>query len=132
MSRNRNGFTIVEMLIVVLIIGILAGIALPKFASTRDKATLASIRSDVRNAETAEEAYFADNGYYATLAQLQTATNFSLSPGNTMTVNPSSALGPAGYTAKATNSSISAGATTCSVRVGAGAPVNVDSKITCP
>ena len=71
MSRNRRGFTLIELLVVILIIGILVSIAIPRFASTRDKAALASVRSDVRNAETAEEAYFADAGRYGTLSELQ-------------------------------------------------------------
>lgn len=54
---NRKGFTLIELLIVVVIIGILAAIAIPKFASTKEKAYLASMKSDLRNLATAEEAY---------------------------------------------------------------------------
>jgi type IV pilus assembly protein PilA len=61
---NRKGFTLIELLIVVVIIGILAAIAIPKFASTKEKAYLASMKSDLRNLATAEEAYFADNQLY--------------------------------------------------------------------
>ena len=56
MRRNRTGFTLIELLIVVVIIGILAAVAIPKFAATKDKAKLASVKTDVRNVETAEEA----------------------------------------------------------------------------
>src|SRR5438132_4463054 len=55
---NRKGFTLIELLIVVVIIGILAAIAIPKFANTKEKAYLASMKSDLRNVVTAEEAYF--------------------------------------------------------------------------
>ena len=55
---NRKGFTLIELLIVVVIIGILAAIAIPKFAATKDKAKLASVKTDLRNSMTAEEAYF--------------------------------------------------------------------------
>ena len=61
---NRKGFTLIELLIVVVIIGILAAIAIPKFASTKEKAYLASMKSDLRNLATAEEGYFADNQVY--------------------------------------------------------------------
>ncbi len=61
---NRKGFTLIELLIVVVIIGILAAIALPKFASTKEKAYFASMKSDLRNMVTAEEAYFADSVKY--------------------------------------------------------------------
>jgi type IV pilus assembly protein PilA len=62
---NRKGFTLIELLIVVVIIGILAAIAIPKFANTKEKAYLASMKSDLRNLVTAEEAYFADSVSYS-------------------------------------------------------------------
>src|SRR5438552_3021346 len=62
---NRKGFTLIELLIVVVIIGILAAIAIPKFANTKEKAYLASMKSDLRNLVTAEEAYFADSVQYS-------------------------------------------------------------------
>jgi len=61
---NRKGFTLIELLIVVVIIGILAAIAIPKFANTKEKAYLASMKSDLRNLVTAEEAYFSDYQLY--------------------------------------------------------------------
>jgi len=61
---NRKGFTLIELLIVVVIIGILAAIAIPKFANTKGKAYIASMKSDLRNLVTAEEAYFADSVKY--------------------------------------------------------------------
>ena len=47
-----------------VIIGILAAIAIPKFANTKEKAYIASMKSDLRNLVTAEEAYFADSIKY--------------------------------------------------------------------
>src|SRR5205809_6661782 len=63
-QMNRKGFTLIELLIVVVIIGILAAIAIPKFANTKAKAYIASMKSDLRNLVTAEEAYFADSVKY--------------------------------------------------------------------
>src|SRR3989442_5275183 len=60
-TMNRKGFTLIELLIVVVIIGILAAIAIPKFANTKEKAYLASMKSDLRNLGTAEEAYIAES-----------------------------------------------------------------------
>ncbi len=128
MLRNRKGFTLIELLIVVVIIGILAAIAIPKFAATKDKAKLASVKTDVRNSETAEEAYFSDYATYGTYAQLQTASNFSLSTGNTMAITAATN----GYTVAASNSSISSTITSCKVQVGGGASSTVDGAITCP
>jgi type IV pilus assembly protein PilA len=128
MLRNRKGFTLIELLIVVVIIGILAAIAIPKFAATKDKAKLASVKTDVRNSETAEEAYFSDYATYGTYAQLQTASNFSLSTGNTMAITAATN----GYTVAASNSSISSTITSCKVQVAGGASSTVDGAITCP
>ncbi|HEU4649565.1 MAG TPA: prepilin-type N-terminal cleavage/methylation domain-containing protein [Gemmatimonadales bacterium] len=62
---NRKGFTLIELLIVVVIIGILAAIAIPKFANTKEKATVASMKSDLKNLVAAQEAFFSDNQDYA-------------------------------------------------------------------
>ena len=125
---NRKGFTLIELLIVVVIIGILAAIAIPKFAATKDKAKLASIKSDLRNIETAEEAYFSDHAAYGTDVQLATDKLFLPSTGNTGSVTPN---GTIGYTATYTNASISASSlyNTCSVTVGDGSAT--DGVITC-
>jgi type II secretion system protein G len=79
MLKMRKGFTLIELLIVVVIIGILAAIAIPKFASTKDKAYYTSMKSDLRNLVTAEEAFFADSTRYTTLPNA--ALKFGVSNG---------------------------------------------------
>ncbi len=62
--HDSKGFTLIELLIVVVIIGILAAIAIPQFASTKEKAYDASAKSDVRNMMAAQEAHFSTNNVY--------------------------------------------------------------------
>jgi prepilin-type N-terminal cleavage/methylation domain-containing protein len=122
---NRKGFTLIELLIVVVIIGILAAIAIPKFAATKDKARLASVKSDIRNIETAEEAYFADNAAYGVYGDINGANLFTSSAGNVATIT----VVGAGYTVSVTNSTITQGEKTCAVAIGQGAAT--DGEITC-
>jgi prepilin-type N-terminal cleavage/methylation domain-containing protein len=61
MKHNKKGFTLIELLIVVVIIGILAAIAIPKFAATKQKAYIASVKTDLKNLATAEEGYASSN-----------------------------------------------------------------------
>ena len=128
MHRNRNGFTLIETLIVVVIIGVLTRMAIPKLAATKDAARLASVRADLLNAEIAQEAYFSDKSTYGTLAQLKNASNFQLSAGNTMAVTASGS----GYALTATNSAITSKIKKCTVTVGKGAAASIDGEIQCP
>ena len=66
MSRARTGFTLVELLIVVVVIGILAAMAIPRFQSTKGKAYLAAVKSDLKNLSTAEESFFYEHRSYTT------------------------------------------------------------------
>ncbi|HEY4954455.1 MAG TPA: prepilin-type N-terminal cleavage/methylation domain-containing protein [Gemmatimonadaceae bacterium] len=117
---DKKGFTLIELLIVVVIIGILAAIAIPKFASTKDKAYIATMKSDLRNLATYEEQYAADNnGTYFSAAAVTMAApdvNSGFTPSNNVTVNALAVLGPPqSWTATATHK---LSATTCTNATG--------------
>lgn len=61
---KQKGFTLIELMIVVAIIGILAAIAIPQFSAYRVKAFNSAAESDLRNLMTAEEATYADSQAY--------------------------------------------------------------------
>ena len=65
MLKNKKGFTLIELLIVVAIIAILAAIAIPQFSEYRIKGYNSAGLADLRNARTAEEAFFSDWQVYA-------------------------------------------------------------------
>ena len=123
---NRKGFTLIELLIVVVIIGILAAIAIPKFANTKQKAYIASMKTDLRNLVTAEEAYFADSVKYSS----NLGTNFAVTTGNvlgTITVTGD------GWNADITNTNLQTPLHTCAIYIGSTsvAPANKEGEPKC-
>jgi prepilin-type N-terminal cleavage/methylation domain-containing protein len=98
MRNEREGFTLIELLIVVVIIGILASIAIPKFSATREKAFLASMKSDLRNLATLQDIYH--HGAYSYSSDF-TALGFIESDGITVTVSTANGTGWAASSAHA-------------------------------
>lgn len=62
--KKNKGFTLIELMIVIAIIGILAAIAIPQFAKYRRKAYNSAALSDLKNVRTEVEAYYADHDNY--------------------------------------------------------------------
>ena len=109
-SNTRKGFTLIELLIVVVIIGILAAIAIPKFATTKEKAYMATMKTDLRNLVTAQEAFFSDNQAFTNDL---VAANYAASKNVTVTVTN---VGVDGWTANSVHALVST--KQCDVYVG--------------
>lgn len=63
-KQNQNAFTLIELMLVIVILGILAAIVVPKFSGTTDRARVASAQSQIANFGTALDAFEVDNGHY--------------------------------------------------------------------
>jgi len=79
MEMNRKGFTLVEVLIVVIIIGILAAIGIPQFAANIEKAKGGEARAGLGFIQTAEKVHYAENDTYVGGAGFQTTLDLALS-----------------------------------------------------
>ena len=63
---NRRGFTFIELLIVMVVMGVLAGIGVPRIRNMKERSYQATLRSDLGALRTAEEAYYTENLRYTT------------------------------------------------------------------
>ena len=94
LGREDEGFTLIELMVVVLIIAILLAIAIPTFLGARNSANARSAQSNLRNALTAEQSFYTNNQTFdttgANVATFESALTFvstgSTTPGKTVLV----------------------------------------------
>jgi type IV pilus assembly protein PilA len=94
-DKKNEGFTLIEVMIVVAIIAILAAIAIPQLSVYRTKSYNTSAVSDLKNAAIAQEAYYADNRKYTNDISNLTANPYNLSKSEGVNVGVSSATNQA-------------------------------------
>ena len=82
---TRGGFTLMELLIVIIIIGLLATIAIPKFDGVRQRAFNAAALADLNNASKEIERYFNDNFRYPADENELIVEGYSHTPGVSFT-----------------------------------------------
>ena len=80
LKRKQNGFTIVELLIVIVVIGILAALVITTFTGIQKKARDTKRETDIKALHGQIEAYYAQNGYYPGLADVNSTTLKGLDP----------------------------------------------------
>jgi type IV pilus assembly protein PilA len=87
-KRFQSGFTLIELMIVIAIIGVLAAIAIPQFSVYKNRAFNAAAMDDLKNAAIAQEAYFVDEFTYtnSTSALIGATYGFYVSNKITFTV----------------------------------------------
>lgn len=94
-ARRRDaeeGFTLIELMVVVLIIAILIAIAVPTFLGARTRAQDVSAKSDLRNALTTEKTSYTDNQQYTATAATLAAIEPALKWGTALTVTVGTAV----------------------------------------
>jgi len=92
MNIKKQGFTIVELLIVVVVIGILASITVVAYSGIQSRANDTAVQSDLRNSAQLIEAYNALNGHYPQLASELNSVKLKFSKGSYATSAPDSIL----------------------------------------
>jgi len=67
--RRNHGFTLIELMVVIAIIGLLALMVVPRLTGAMDRAKRTKAMADIHEIQTALDRYYLDNGYYPTTDQ---------------------------------------------------------------
>lgn len=74
LKKRNQGFTIVELLIVIVVIGILALLVITTYSGIQQKARNSQRQTDAQSMQTQLEAFYSQNGYYPSLADMNSST----------------------------------------------------------
>ena len=69
MIRKKDGFTLIELMVVVIILGILAGLVIPRIVGKPEEARRVKARIQIQNFKKALQLFYLDNGFYPTTEQ---------------------------------------------------------------
>jgi prepilin-type N-terminal cleavage/methylation domain-containing protein len=78
-KENDKGFSLIELLVVVIIIGILAAIAIPIYIGVQNSAKDSAVQADLANAKTAVVAYYTNEGSYPAAINSATLSDYGYS-----------------------------------------------------
>jgi type IV pilus assembly protein PilA len=89
-AAGERGFTLLELIVVVAVLGILAAIAIQQFSLFRSRATDAAMRSDLKNAALAMESYYGEFLDYPSSVSAIQLVGYRKTSGMTLTINVTS------------------------------------------
>ena len=119
---SRDGFTLIELMLVVVIVGLLAAIAMPRLSRVRERTYITVMRSDLRNFVNAEESYFYDFAVYTADPARVVPRGFTMSADVSLRVNEATSTGWSATTSHA------ATPVQCYIFLGSAAPLGSASK----
>ncbi|MDH3292333.1 MAG: prepilin-type N-terminal cleavage/methylation domain-containing protein [Gemmatimonadota bacterium] len=119
---EKHGFTLMELLVTMAILGVLVAVAIPKFASSREKALLTAMKADLRNLANAEEAYAIQHFAYTTSFPATVYTVTAGVTGPTITLTADGWTASVGHGASSETCAIFAGTTPLAPAVDEGVP----------
>lgn len=124
MRRPRIGFTFVELLMAMTVLGVLSAVAVPRYRSFKERAYLAAMRTELGSLRVAEEAYWTENMAYSA-----DTSSLDWNGSGHITLKISSLDLSSGYTAVASHSS--APSLQCATSVGRDASTAASGDIVC-